>query len=212
MPKLSKSKRKRLKAEAARKAKSKAKGKSYSKHKEHICCHYGIRIKSKFLEKYMLLESLGDWKDIYEFLHEDCEKQNETDKIVLPEELTQKFSLSNDAWRELVLHDGVCGGLTLRRYSSPCFPYSAHEYYSLIFRQGNEYVCSGCKRKFTKEQYELLNEHFRNKKVLSWYDNQDERVLPNEIEPTYYYYSAPNKIVWTSRTEKSKKYERILRE
>lgn len=61
-----------------------------------------------------------------------------------------------------------------------------------------EYICKKCGHKFTKEEYETLHEFLENKKYAE-YD------LPNGFEPVHYCYVAPNKIVWTSRTEKSRK-------
>lgn len=86
----------------------------------------------------------------------------------------------------------------------PSFSNNEYEYYSLITEQGGEYVCSKCKYKFTKEQYELMKENFKNKKVLSRDDYNDERMLPDGVNEVIYYYSAPNKIVW-------KPYARIIR-
>ena len=70
------------------------------------------------------------------------------------------------------------------------------EYYSLITEKDNEYVYSKCKCKFTKEQYELMNEYIKNKDRLSDCYYGDKNALPDGIQPTKYYYSAPNQMVW----------------
>lgn len=40
-----------------------------------------------------------------------------------------------------------------------------------IIEKDNEYICSKCKRKFTKEQYELMNEYIKKRsfvRLLLW--------------------------------------------
>lgn len=199
MAKLSKSQRKKQKVKLERKAAARAK--AYSRHKEYRCYHYSSRLKPDFLNEYTRLETEDKWEEIYKLFHDEDlhNDKNKTEKIILPPEIARKFALTNDDWRDLVINGGIICGIN--RYNrSPIFPNKAHEYYSLIEKQGEQYICPSCKYKFTKEQYEQMNELLKN----TPYGYRSDDVLRESIEPVRYYYSAPNKRVYMSRTEKSR--------
>ena len=51
-------------------------------------------------------------------------------------------------------------------------------FYGKYFFLIAEYICYKCKRKFTKEQYELMNEYIKNKSRLSDCYYGDKNALP----------------------------------